>query len=159
MASHTDSVQDKQQARKLNPALQRLSVLVGEWNVELAFPSDPPVTAKVRASFEWLEEGAYLQYRLGDKDAGLPYATCVIGRDDMADTYTMLYFDDRGVSRVYQMSLEGREWRQWRQAPGFSQRFSGEFSEDGNTITARWEKSTDGVSWEHDFDITYARVM
>jgi hypothetical protein len=40
----------------------------------------------------------------------------------------------------------------------FVQRFSGTFSADGNTITFRLEKSSDGVHWEHDFDLTYTKV-
>jgi hypothetical protein len=35
---------------------------------------------------------------------------------------------------------------------------SGSFSEDGDVIRSRWEKSNDGVSWELDFDLTYRRV-
>jgi hypothetical protein len=31
-------------------------------------------------------------------------------------------------------------------------------NEDGSTITACWEKSSDGTNWEHDFDLTYTRV-
>jgi CBS domain-containing protein len=31
-------------------------------------------------------------------------------------------------------------------------------SEDGNTISGAWEKSDDGSTWEHDFDLTYTRV-
>ena len=81
-----------------------------------------------------------------------------MGRDESLDRYTVLYFDTRGVSRIYQMSLEGGQWKMWRDAPGFSQRYVGTFSEDKNSITARWEKSSDGLNWEHDFDMTYTRV-
>jgi hypothetical protein len=56
------------------------------------------------------------------------------------------------------MSLENGQWKQWRQAPGFSQRFIGTFSEDGRTITARWEISSNGEQWERDFELTYTRV-
>ncbi len=69
----------------------------------------------------------------------------------------MLYFDSRGVSRVYQMTLKGRVWKMWRNWPGFSQRFTGAISEDGNSITAFWELCTDGVNWEHDLELEYAR--
>ncbi len=55
------------------------------------------------------------------------------------------------------MSLEGGKWTQWRDAPAFSQRFVGVLRDNGNTITARWEKSFDGTNWEHDFDLTYTR--
>jgi hypothetical protein len=40
---------------------------------------------------------------------------------------------------VYAASLDHAEWRYWRDAPApdFSQRFTGTFSDDGNTITRR----------------------
>jgi len=49
-------------------------------------------------------------------------------------------------------------WKLWRDAPGFSQRFTGTFSDDGRTIKGRWEKSGDGAQWDHDFDLTYTKV-
>jgi hypothetical protein len=49
-------------------------------------------------------------------------------------------------------------WKMWREAPGFWQRYEGRVSQDGKTITARWEKSSDGSAWEHDFDVTYTKV-
>ena len=89
---------------------------------------------------------------------GPPNSISVIGRDDSAKAYSLLYFDSRGVSRIYEMSLEDGAWKMWREAPGFSQRFSGSFSENGTTIRGTWEKSNDGSSWEHDFDLTYTKV-
>ena len=68
------------------------------------------------------------------------------------------YADARGVFRVYQMSLSERVWKMWRHAPGFFQRFTGTFSDDGKTITGRWKKSSDGSNWEPDFDLTYTKV-
>jgi hypothetical protein len=111
-----------------------------------------------RATFEWLEGGAFLVQHSEADHAGVPIATMIIGRDDSAETYCVLYFDSRGVSRVYQMSLVSGVWKMWREAPGFWQRFTGRFSDDGMTITASWEKSGDGSNWKHDFDLTYARV-
>jgi hypothetical protein len=56
------------------------------------------------------------------------------------------------------MSLEDRVWRLWRNAPGFSQRLEGQLRGDGRIIEARWEKSEDGKTWEHDFDLTYTKA-
>jgi hypothetical protein len=143
-----------------NPALKELEILVGEWDMELSaasFLPDPSATIHGQASFKWLEGGDFLIARQGSKASGPPYSTSIIGRDEMSETYMVLYFDDRGVSRVYQMSLEGRQWKQWRQAPGFFQRFTGTFSADGNIIDASWEKSNDGSAWQHDFNLTYKR--
>jgi len=69
----------------------------------------------------------------------------------------MLYSDERGVARIYQMSLEGGVWKMWRDSPGFSQRVTGTISSDGNTITCHGELSYDGSNWEQDLDVTYTR--
>jgi hypothetical protein len=39
----------------------------------------------------------------------------------------------------------------------FSQRFTGTFSADGTTIVGGWEICHDATTWEHDFNLTYAR--
>ena len=69
----------------------------------------------------------------------------------------MLYCDERGVARIYQMSLEGGVWKIWRESAGFSQRMTGTFGDDGNTITVHGELSRDGSIWEKDLDVTYTR--
>jgi len=91
-------------------------------------------------------------------NSDFPRAIAIIGPDDAAETYCMLYSDSRGVSRIYQMSLGGGIWKMWRDFPGFSQRFTGTFSDANNTINASWEKSSDGSNWEHDFDLTYRKI-
>ena len=87
-----------------------------------------------------------------------PRALWLIGRDDSSPNYTVLYADARGVSRVYSMSFSAGVWMLWREAPGFWQRYEGRMSTNGATIAAHWERSADGATWEHDFDITYTRL-
>ncbi len=55
------------------------------------------------------------------------------------------------------MSFSAGVWKMWREAPGFSQRYEGKVSADGNTISGRWQTSSDGTKWEHDFNVTYSR--
>lgn len=144
-----------------NPALKFLDVLVGDWQMELsnaAFLPNPSGTATGLVSFEWLQDGAFLMMRMGDKPSAAPDATWLIGRDDSTPIYTVLYYDSRSVSRIYQMTFSDGVWKMWRDAPGFCQRFEGKVSADGQTITARWEKSPDGTSWQHDFDLTYTKI-
>src|SRR5215475_3696245 len=130
-----------------NLALERLRVFIGQWNIEItsmSFHPDPSAVARGHTSFEWLEGGAFLTQHSEVPGSEFPSAVAVIGPDDKAETYCMLYLDSRGVSRIYQMSLNGDTWKLWRDFPGFSQRFVGTFSNDHNIITARWEKSDDG---------------
>ena len=45
------------------------------------------------------------------------------------------------------MSIGGGVWKLWREGPPFGQRFTGTFSEDGNTINGRWEIAEDGENY------------
>jgi hypothetical protein len=144
-----------------NPALEHLDVFVGEWDIEIAsmsFQADNTAVAHGHASFDWIEGKAFLVQHAEVSNSDFPRSTSGIGPDDSAETYSMLYFDSRGVSRIYQMALSKNEWKLWRDFPGFSQRFTGNFDEDRNVIRARWERSSDGSNWELDFEETYTRV-
>ena len=144
-----------------NPALERLGVFLGEWNIEImsiSFNPAPSAVERGHTSFDWLEDGAFLIQHSEISAPEWPRSMAVIAPDDEAETYGMLYFDSRGVSRIYKMTFSGGIWTMWREFPGFSQRFHGTFSEDTNTITASWEKSSDGSNWELDFKLRYTRV-
>ncbi len=144
-----------------NPVLAGPAVLVGDWNMELSnasFLPNPTEPVKGHVSFEWLENGAFLVMRMGERTSR-PWAIWLISRDETHPNYQVLYYDDRQVSRIYEMSFANGVWKMWREAPDFWQRYEGQVSADGNTITAQWEKSNDGVQWEHDFDIRYTRVI
>lgn len=150
-----------QPASPTNAALQHLAAFIGEWDIEItsmSFRDDPSAAERGHVSFEWLESGAFLIQRSEIAAPDFPRSTAIIAPDDAAATYGMLYFDSRGVSRIYKMTFSGGIWTLWRDFPGFAQRFHGTFSDDGNFILARWEKSTDGSGWERDFDIKYRKV-
>jgi hypothetical protein len=147
--------------------LRRLDALVGEW--EMAAVIGGVTIAVARTVFEWIEDGAFLAQRAhpGPRTPDMPQewidnspfpVTTIIGLDDTAESFTALYSDARGVSRVYTMTLEGNLWTMHRAAPGFHQRFFGTFSDDGKTITARWEGSREGESWELDFHLSYTKL-
>jgi hypothetical protein len=139
-----------------NRALQRLEHLVGTWEMES--PQFPELRGRGRTVFEWLDSRAYLVQRSYVPEPA-PTSTWIIGSDEAAESYTSLYYDSRGVSRVYRMSFGDGAWKVWREAPGFFQRFTGRFGNDNTTITARWEWSEDGSQWSHDFDLIYTKVL
>ena len=87
-----------------------------------------------------------------------PDCVVVIGCDGLSGTYYQLYTEERDVQRIYEMSLQDGVWKLWRDGEPFSQRFTGTFSEDGNTIAGRWEIAEDGKTWRTDFDLTYTRI-
>lgn len=137
--------------------LKPLDILAGTWDISGPNPMEPTQRVHGTVSFEWLSGGGYLIERGTIDHADFPNSIAIIGYDETTGNFTQHYFDSRGVERIYGMSLIDNVWKLWRDAPGFSQRFIGTFSGDGNTIAGRWEKSVDGSNWEHDFDLIYTR--
>ncbi len=142
-----------------NPSLEAFRVLVGTWDTVGTHPLVPGVTLHGRVSFEWIEGGAFLLQRSEIlDDARFPNGIAIFGHDDAQEGCTMVYFDERGVSRIIQTTLKDNVWKTWRNAPGFSQRSTATISADGNTIVGVGELSRDGVHWEGDLSLTYTRV-
>lgn len=63
-------------------------------------------------------------------EPGIPSGLAIIGNDDSRDEYSMHYFDERGVSRKYEIMRNDNVWKWWRNAPDFSQHFTGTFIDD-----------------------------
>lgn len=148
----------KHEASIPNPALKPLSVLVGEWNTVGTHPYVPGTTFHGRTSFEWLEGGAFLIMHSEIDEPGIPSGIAIFGSDDSTKEYYMLYFDERGVSRKYEVTLDNNIWKWWRNDPKFSQRFTGTIVDDGRTIISKGEMSRYGKSWEKDLELIYKRT-
>ena len=136
-----------------NTPIKRLEPFIGEWGLP----------GSGRTVFEWMPGGQFLVQRWEVPDPAVPDGIAIIGFDPSRGTYLQHYFDSRGVARVYEMGFGDGVWTLRRESADFSpldfsQRFTGTFSDDGKTIAGRWESSSDGSSWEHDFDLTYTRV-
>jgi hypothetical protein len=139
-------------------ALRRLEPLVGEWNIEARWPDGEPWPGGGTVTFEWHASGAHLVQR---GTVGLPEApdnVSIIGGDAANGTYVQLYSDERGVCRVYEMTIGDGEWSLRREGEPFAQRFTATFSDDGNMITGRWEIAEDGAAYRTDFELVYRRV-
>jgi hypothetical protein len=146
------------EAAKPNPALRPLSVLVGTWSTTGTHPLVPGTTFHGRTSFAWIEGGAFLMMHSQIDEPEIPSGIAVFGTDDATGECSMLYFDERGVSRRYEVSLQNNVWKWWRDDRKFSQRFTGTISGDGRTIVSSGELSRDGARWEPDLALTYTRV-
>ena len=152
-------------------ALKLLGRLVGTWSTEATHPALPGVIVHGTVVSEWLEGERFLIQRARTDHADFPDSISVIGfseRDRVDppgsaptpagdERMTMHYFDSRGVFRVYEASIDGDAFRYERNAPGFSQRFTGTFSADGETITGRSQLCEDDAHWADDLQITYRR--
>ena len=152
------AIKYRREAAIPNPALEPFSVLAGTWSTVGAHPLVPGTTFHGRTSFEWIEGGAFMIMRSEIDEPGIPSGVAIVGSDDATGESFMLYFDERGVSKKYAVTLRDNTWTWWRNAPGFSQRFTGTIRDDGRTIIGKGQLSKDGASWEGDLELTYTRI-
>jgi hypothetical protein len=144
--------------------LQRLDVLVGQWEVEVTLVRDPPITMRGgRTSFEWAVDDRFLIQRTDAPDRTTPSSLSILAYDDDRRAFTMHYFDSRGVVRVYAMTFENGVWTLLREKADFSplpfsQRFTARLEDGGATIRGVWEKTNDQGAWEPDLELIYRRV-
>jgi len=138
--------------------LRALDRFVGEWTMQATPPGGPPWPGEARVRFAWFDGGAFLIQRWSVDLPAAPDGTAIIGCDAANERYYQLYSDERGVCRVYEMSLRDDVWMLWRDGAPFAQRFTGTFSDDGLTISGQWERAPDGEEWTTDFEVTYTRI-
>ena len=140
-------------------ALKKLEPLVGEWILEAGPPGGEPWPGGGRSTVEWHPSGAHLIQRTTIELPEAPNSLSIVGCDAANGTYFQLYSDDRGVCRTYEMSIGDGEWKLWREGKPFDQRFIATISQDGNTISGRWETSEDGTRFVPDFELVYRRKL
>jgi hypothetical protein len=141
--------------------IEQLEPFIGEWTMEADIPGAADVEA--RSVFEWILGGQFLLERSEVAHPAAPDGVCIVGVNSDGDGFIQHYFDDRGIARVYEMKFENGLWELLRVTPdftplSFSQRYFGQFSDDGKRIDGRWESSTDRSNWELDFQLNYVRV-
>jgi hypothetical protein len=146
------------EAQRRNPALEPLSPLVGVWRTTGSHPLVPGTTFHGRTSFEWHEHGAFLLMRSEIDEPEIPSAVAVIGSDDAAGTFTMVYFDERDISRRYTVEVADGEVCWYRDEAGFAQRMEISVAADGTRLDGRGTMSRDGGPWEDDLQLTYQRL-
>jgi hypothetical protein len=149
---------EQQESTMKSQALQELDHLIGEWTMTMTdawFLESPDVKVEASATIEWLGD-AFLQLRA---DFGTDHGSWhwVIGRNDAREQYVLLYHDERGVLRVFDMTFADGQWTLTREDPDFHQRFVATVERD--RIDGRWEASEDaGATWRKDFDLIFERA-
>jgi hypothetical protein len=113
---------DVNEAARPNPALEAYARLLGSWKTEGTHPMVPGKTFHGRTTFEWIEGGAFMMMRSRIDEPEIPSGIVILCSDDQSGEYWMSYFDERGVSRRYEMRLDGNTLEYWRNNDEFSQR-------------------------------------
>ena len=148
----------KHEAAIPNPALKLFGSLLGEWKTIGSHPYLPNVVLHGRTSFKWMEGGAFMIMHSEIDEEGIPSGIAVFGSDDATEEYFMLYFDERKVSRKYNVEFKNNTMIWWRNSPDFSQKCTLTISDDGATIISKGELSRDNNTWENDLELKYTQI-
>ncbi|MBA3390715.1 MAG: DUF1579 family protein [Actinomycetota bacterium] len=136
---------ETQQPAEPNPALDRLDVMVGTWDLR-GRESGPDGDIHGQVVFEWMEGGFYLVQRvdiehIGRRIKGVEY----IGYDEFNENLKSYFFGNTGpgpfggVALEYVWEVSDDTLTIWGGFVGSPASFKGKFSDDGNTITGGWE--------------------
>jgi Protein of unknown function (DUF1579) len=133
-----------------------LEPLIGTWKTEGSTRSDPPQTIDAVDTYEWLPGGAVLHRvdaRVGDQKVE---GAEIIGWDPDRGCYVTQYFGTDGPA-AYEATLQEEDGALVWTMRSASDRFSGTFSDDRNTLTGHWEAIEEGSDWRPWMDITLTR--
>jgi hypothetical protein len=139
--------------------------LIGEWDASGEMEIDgQTITVTGHTTIEPL--GEFVVLRATVQPPEFPDSVSIIGGGPEGEPAPMHYFDERGVQRMYLSAVDGARWtiwrgdETWRESPGHNQRYVGEISPDGTTITGAWERGLGeaGDRWDVDFTLDYTRV-
>jgi Protein of unknown function (DUF1579) len=149
--------------RASSPENALLNVFVGRWHTTGEVVAGPPAPGtKIDAvdTYEWLP-GGYALIHYADSAIGDDriQAIEIIGYDPARGAYFGPFFDDQGGAGWEEIRVDGATWT-WRGEMVLGVRHHraiATVSDDGDTITARHEQSSDGVSWQPWMKVTLAR--
>ena len=136
----------------------RLAALVGQWRTEGRTVDMPePLLIDAVDTYEWLPGGSALLHivdaRVGEEQVK---GAEIIGWDSARGVYLTQYFGTDGPN-AYDASLAEEDGRLvWRMSSP-RDRFTGSFSEDGNTITGHWERLDEEETWQPWMEITLTK--
>jgi hypothetical protein len=141
-----------------NTQLERVAgIFLGDWTLTITnqwWLDDPSTVITGSATCRWLDDSFLM---LKAQIDGIPAWDFVFGRSDARERFVVLYHDERGVARLFNLTLEGDTWTMSRADPDFHQRLVGRI--EGDRMVGRADASDDqGSTWRKDFDLIFERT-
>ena len=141
-------------------ALAFLDGYVGQWTVTLTdawFLDSREVTVHGAATFAWQDEGL-LRFHWTMEDEEGSWTVYVIGYSEPQDRFTALTYDYRGVSRIFEMTVDGTSWTMLREDPDFHQRVTWRLDGPDRILAQPFASEDEGATWRKDFDLILERA-
>lgn len=141
-----------------NKALAALEPLVGQWEYTMYnswFLESMDTKVKGVTTIERLDD-SFLIVRSTDADKK-PGDIWVIGYSDPQEKYEMFYYDQRGVSRIFNTTFDGKKLIFLREDKDMHQRMTLEITDIGLHSEA-WASEDEGKTWRKDLEMAYKRI-
>jgi hypothetical protein len=154
------------------PELRRLGALVGRWRSEGHIVGEVPIPITGTDIYEWLPGGFFVVHHvdvmIGDQRV---QAIELIEYDPTTDTFTGRAYDNQGEVTILHARVD--EHGVWTFTGGGdvaavarpstadasgAVRSTLKVSPDRGSMTARWERSDDGATWQDWMDMTFTRM-
>jgi Protein of unknown function (DUF1579) len=143
-----------------NSERERLGALVGTWRTEgwtKGGPGAPAARIDAVDEYEWLPGGFALLHRVdaqvGDQKVD---GAEIIGYDPARRIFVTQYFGSDGPN-AYEASLAEEDGALVWRMRSKTDRFTGIFSDRGDTITGHWELLDEDSDWQPWMDITLTK--
>lgn len=140
-----------------NPRLAPLAFLLGEWTTIGSHPMLPGPPLEGQTTFAWSDGGAFMVMHSHVDHPQVPDGVAYLGSDDRAGTFTMIYFDEREVSRIYEVEVGEGSVTWSRDDPELAQSMT-LTAQPGGTIASRGRMSQNGGKWRDDLSQTFNRT-
>ena len=149
---------------KPGPDHQRLAGFVGKWTFEgqsQASPYGPAGKVTSVDTFAWLPGNFFMEHQWDVNQAGTRIiGREIIGYDSASKAYTSRFFDNFGNSGAIRGTLTGNTWTFTADSVvgGKPLKERGTVVVSGDTMTSKYEYSTDGSKWLPNFDVKGTRT-
>lgn len=146
------------QPPRAGPEHERLAPFAGRWKTAgqvLASDAGPALEIAGTDEYEWMPGGFFLLHRVDVRIGGeRVQALEIIGWDAGRGRYFMRSFDSQGGTGEMRASVDGDgTWT----FSGETERFTGTFSDGGDTLSGRWERR-EGERWLPWMDVRLAKA-
>jgi hypothetical protein len=139
------------------PALQFLNPLIGTWKTEGEILGNPATKIQGTDQYEWVSGGFFVLHRvdvwMGDDK--VETIELIGGFDAETGTFPMRSFDNQGNFTTMQARVEPDSVFI---IEGDGIRSILTIAKDGQSMTARWEQSKDGLNWKPWLDMKFTKI-
>ena len=143
---------------------QRLGVFLGKWTSQgqsYESPYGPAARMTSTEVYTWLPGNFFIEHQWDTMQGSVHIVGReILGYDSASKRYFSQFFDNFGSTGLNHFTVNGNTWTGTADSVvgGKALKERGTVEINGDTMTSKWEYSSDGVKWLPEFDLKLTRV-